>query len=318
MALQNLLHYFRDCYEADNKRTTIWNIFHSGVEHRIFMDGREDILTGVLPEIPIDVEQGNAINKAAYLYRREKELIYCSLFIVGWVKVQEGAVQAICAPMLFTPAEILERDSATLLRPDPYGRQLNHRLIDCLQDSDEVAAPVERLAEILCSDFVTFDRVVAAAELLESLAPELDCGAVLNSYPGLIGERDLLTAFNESKANPDSGLRLLPSSVVALVKKSAEIRGVLNELSDVARIGEPSEPLKVLLGDHAAAKSKVRRTRIGRVPAVLSQAQTEIVRKAGTNPVTLVNGPPGTGKSYTIAALAMEYLSQGQSVLIAS
>src|SRR5262249_56424520 len=39
---------------------------------------------------------------------------------------------------------------------------------------------------------------------------------------------------------------------------------------------------------------------------------------AATSPLTLVIGPPGTGKSFTIAALAMEHLCRGQSVLVAS
>jgi Mrp family chromosome partitioning ATPase len=51
---------------------------------------------------------------------------------------------------------------------------------------------------------------------------------------------------------------------------------------------------------------------------VLSEAQKRILESAASQPITLVIGPPGTGKSFTIAALAMEHLSRGQSVLIAS
>jgi len=59
-------------------------------------------------------------------------------------------------------------------------------------------------------------------------------------------------------------------------------------------------------------------TAIGRVPAILNNAQQRILQAASTFPVSLIVGPPGTGKSYTIAALAIEHLSKGQSVLIAS
>ena len=34
--------------------------------------------------------------------------------------------------------------------------------------------------------------------------------------------------------------------------------------------------------------------------------------------MTLVIGPPGTGKSYTIACMALEHMARGKSVLIAS
>jgi hypothetical protein len=51
---------------------------------------------------------------------------------------------------------------------------------------------------------------------------------------------------------------------------------------------------------------------------VLSDAQRRVLRSASTRPLTLVIGPPGTGKSYTIAAIAVEHISRGESVLIAS
>ncbi|MEA1952457.1 MAG: AAA domain-containing protein [Planctomycetota bacterium] len=43
-----------------------------------------------------------------------------------------------------------------------------------------------------------------------------------------------------------------------------------------------------------------------------------ILASAGSVPLTLVVGPPGTGKSYTEAALALDHLSRGESVLVAS
>ncbi len=54
-----------------------------------------------------------------------------------------------------------------------------------------------------------------------------------------------------------------------------------------------------------------------RAPAVLSRAQTNVLGSAARHTLTLVNGPPGTGKSYTLAAVALEHLSRGESVLIA-
>lgn len=44
-----LIRYFRDCYEADNRRATISNIFKDGIEHRLFFEGQEELLNGDLP-----------------------------------------------------------------------------------------------------------------------------------------------------------------------------------------------------------------------------------------------------------------------------
>jgi len=50
----------------------------------------------------------------------------------------------------------------------------------------------------------------------------------------------------------------------------------------------------------------------------LSEAQTRILDSSAKRPLPLAVGPPGTGKSFTIAALAIEAMSRGESVLIAS
>jgi hypothetical protein len=63
MPLSNLIRYFRDCYEADNRRATIWNLFHPSVEHRLFAEEREELLNGFLPFTAIDPERGLAAKK---------------------------------------------------------------------------------------------------------------------------------------------------------------------------------------------------------------------------------------------------------------
>src|SRR5262249_23656838 len=126
MELSNLITYFRDCYEADNSRATIWNIFHANVEHRIFADSEEQLLTGLLEQPPIDAAQGKAAAGAAYLYRKEKELTYCSVFVVGRLRIeQDQEPQVIASPLLMCPAEILEIESNFFLKPDFDSLRLN-------------------------------------------------------------------------------------------------------------------------------------------------------------------------------------------------
>lgn len=53
-------------------------------------------------------------------------------------------------------------------------------------------------------------------------------------------------------------------------------------------------------------------------PIVLTPTQREAVRAARTAPVTVVSGAPGTGKTQTIAAIALDAIERGQSVLVAA
>jgi hypothetical protein len=95
MAYNNLLSYFRDCYQADNVRVTIWNIFHGNIEHRIFLEDEEQLLNGLLSYAPVDNGKGTAAKTAASLYRKEKEFVYGSLFLIGRFPVRGEELQAV-------------------------------------------------------------------------------------------------------------------------------------------------------------------------------------------------------------------------------
>ena len=53
-------------------------------------------------------------------------------------------------------------------------------------------------------------------------------------------------------------------------------------------------------------------------PLPLGVRQAEVVARARTAAVTVVSGPPGTGKSQTAAAVALDTVARGGSVLVAT
>ena len=53
-------------------------------------------------------------------------------------------------------------------------------------------------------------------------------------------------------------------------------------------------------------------------PLVLTDAQRDAVHRARHQSVSVVSGPPGTGKSHTVAAIALDAVAAGQSVLVAT
>jgi hypothetical protein len=55
---------------------------------------------------------------------------------------------------------------------------------------------------------------------------------------------------------------------------------------------------------------------IGALP--LSPNQQAAVRSARTMPITVIGGPPGSGKTHTLAAIALDAVAAGKSVLLAS
>lgn len=315
MSFPNIIRYFRDCYEEDNRRSTLWNIFHSSVTHRLFVEGEEVLLTGFLTETPLDPDDGLQAKKAAYLYQKEKELVYCSLFIVGRISTGDEEPRAICAPLLIHPAEIIDQSPHAFLKPEFDTRRLNYQLLNALEGGSSQKTLSLQAAELLNTGPIAAEQVFELSALLEGVVPELDSSA-LRQYPKLVSQRDLQNMFTRAKEQ-GGPLLAVSCSAAALINKSVETRGVVNELSEIAEAESFSEPLQALFSA-APTQSSARRPQLGRVPAVLNTAQQAIIEHGATSPLTLVIGPPGTGKSFTIAALAVEHLSRRQSVLIAS
>ena len=86
-----------------------------------------------------------------------------------------------------------------------------------------------------------------------------------------------------------------------------------------ARPGVESSALAALYGTATSAPATGSDVD-GRVlsPLPLTAAQEEVVRRARAEPLTVVCGPPGSGKSHAVVAAALEVVDRGGSVLIAT
>lgn len=71
-------------------------------------------------------------------------------------------------------------------------------------------------------------------------------------------------------------------------------------------------------GAASPGAGSVAEERAVRSPLPLSQRQREVVLLARTAPITVVSGPPGTGKTQTAAAVALDAVAAGGSVLVAT
>ena len=91
-------------------------------------------------------------------------------------------------------------------------------------------------------------------------------------------------------------------------------RSVLHELSQLEARADLSPPLAILLGMSAPDRRAVRTEA---VPLDLSAAQLGALKGAAESDLSVLIGPPGTGKSFTLCAIALEHLLRGKSVLVA-
>ncbi|MEZ4930728.1 MAG: ATP-binding protein [Saprospiraceae bacterium] len=161
---------------------------------------------------------------------------------------------------------------------------------------------------------MNFDAVDKVENLLAKHLPEID-QSLLSMLPDLISdsERESIIKTNKKKDHQS----FVPAAGLCLLKKPIGSRGILTELEEMEYRRRCSYPVQILLGIKKNNPIE-QRLEVDHVPAMLSQTQSAIVKDALKYPLRLVIGPPGTGKSFTIAALAAEMMALGKSVLIAS
>ena len=323
--------YYHDCFAADARGGILSNVLEkTQAEYLMFSEGIEGLLTGNITRQEVSLSAGITAQNAADVNRREKFLIYGSVFLVGRGPGQgpKKKGELFCAPLLYWPARIEQEGSQAWLTIDLEEQRINFPLLASLIDSENE------------------EQAQAYAEAILSQAPEAPFDhAAIREFADVVGQLipDLrtedLTAFPELQnedairylVDHDSPVQLLCASAIALARRPSEARGVLTELLMMGSRGEMSIPLDAIFGDAGLPTRAGKGGALGAVRSVsspasrpilsgaeLSTAQTTVLRHAENRPLTLVIGPPGTGKSFTIAQLILDAVARGQTVLLSS
>ncbi|MFC0032837.1 AAA domain-containing protein [Micromonospora chaiyaphumensis] len=193
-------------------------------------------------------------------------------------------------------------------------------------------------------------RIVPAGDLeLTSLIEDRDLAARLEAAPGLAGPGWLgapgttawITAAAEAAAlKVEAVLTTPPRSIddgtltgvaaAALFTTRDVLAGRLRDtlLGWAARPGLADTALSRLYGDRTGnVQGDDTGDRTGNVPAddtevlsplPLNDAQRDVVRRTRTEPVVIVSGAPGNGKSHALVAAALDIVDRGGSVLVAT
>lgn len=310
-----LLRYLRDCHRADSRDFGLYDI-RKKAEHLRTFDGAEELANGLLPWIPVDGEWCAAAAATARLYRREKTLVYGAFFIVGALPEPVQNVGRVFAPLFLFPATIhapAEGQTLGRLQIDLERQRINVPLLAALVKSADDETELEELLTQLPLAPLTADSVHAIATTLTEAAAGAIETRELYCYPRRI-DADRLDALASAR---EPVLRCVPAAAAAVVPNPRSTRGVYDELSRMADAHHVSVPVDVLVGETTPAPRPAPHG-FGLSPAVLNAAQTGALEAAARWPVSFVVGPPGTGKSYTLAAIALEHLMRGETVLIAA
>lgn len=312
---RNMVNYFRACLQADNRSFNLLNFFGKKVEFQRILNSSE-LLQPKMPYIPIDSEWAISIEKDLELFAKEKTLYVGAFFVMGSVSIA-GKKHKIFAPLLLNQVELIHQEGFYALQFNVGQSILNPTAVQYLTQKNPTINAYDYLLEHLPDGYLGFEEGVKIETELNHIFTNIDT-TFLKEYPNVLSDKEVKKLYRSRKPfQEDQGFKILPALGVGLIQKTQTARGILTELREIAEENTPSMPLKqLLLGEKETAK-------VGEpipiyVPVSLNLAQQGIFTAVHYCTQTLIIGPPGTGKSFTIAAIAADAIAKGQSVLIAA
>ena len=308
--------YFRSCFEADNRSLQLYSFFSPKVSSPIFLDDA-DLLTGLLPYQPVGQAWWEKSSKTLTLYAKEKTLYYCAFFVLGTTTVINKK-QKLIAPLLLYPATLAASKGTYQVELSSQTPIINPAAVQPLSLIDPSANALDQLSDQVPNGFIRFQEGVFLKKALDGLFSNLNTD-VLSEYPTTATEQQMNKLRKNKKIfEQEDQFYLISATGLGILNKTKSGRGILNELKEIAeQENHLSKPLKTLLNDSYSPSVSQNSKNIF-VPVTLNLAQEQLINKSRETALNVAIGPPGTGKSFTIAALAIDAISRGESILIAS
>ncbi len=308
----NFFKYFEKCYEADNNRFTVENIGQAKYQYKHFLKGQEELMTGKYPLIPLFHKKQDELLTDIALYKLEKQLYYATFFILGNNEGTLSKNKNLFAPLVLFPASIeVQEDETAYLQINKQEGIINRAVLNKLTPVSESSSVEDFFKDI---EGVFYDNMPDAF-LLKRYLDKHFCNVnteELMYYP------EVWSQYQISKylKNKEEGVfKVVPAAVVSLVPK---VNNALKVITDLKKIGEQSyfgKPITDLIDRKASVL-------VNDVSSVLqhqlNKDQFAALQHVQKYHNSVVIGPPGTGKSYTICAMAVDCILRGESVLIVS
>lgn len=311
---KKVIRYFKECYQADNSSQSLWNILSKKKQFIRFSTKEERELFSLEGQFSVDAEYGTKLEAAVTTYRREKKLVLCSYFVVGKVASNaygKKSTRVICSPLYFADVSCDKNEYSYQIKGDSSQLVWNTPVLNYLSGSSENSDAIQNQEPL---------RVEGVIDKLNNYSENFD---YVLEEGGLTSESELNSLI--ARCREGGPLFILPISIVVLLDRSISSRGIIDELGLMEKSNKSSPPLQSLRQGVAPSndaqiivRKKAAKTNINNVPGLLSSAQKDIIEKSSKHDLSVLVGPPGTGKSYTIASLALERFMQGESVLIVS
>lgn len=327
--LVGLVGYLKDCAQAIMRSVALTDI----------TTGNTPFLT-LEPSALEELAKGQVVikNKAALdiLYQlnarpSEYELVLGTLFVKGYWGAGKKATK-INAPLLFlkVDAERTEDDGVIFSLKEDDTVHLNQSLIARI-------AHVENDEELEVRFNDLYSAIPEWPLSVDSIGKFFN--SFNNYFPGVFEENqgfETFVRFDDKEASREQ-YNICPAHCIVLAPRQEAEGTIIEELTKILQDVRGQTALDTIFlenalvptptaddGDHTQASPHETETAEEDAswhdlfPFDLSDTQKKIVLNARRNDLTVVSGPPGTGKSYTISAIILDHLLGGKRVLFVS
>ena len=265
-------------------------------------------------------EVQSVYEKLDFMHRRleEAEERYELVLAIGLLRWRDPTGTPVKRHLLTAPAELTFDAAGGRFRVEPAAGFVTFRVeLDMLELQHQPRLNEDALAEQLESLDVQAWDANLVAPLLHEIANRLSADAQVDmsfDHAGPVDGRPWVSfapAIVLRERRPTGYLELISKFQEAA--RSGELRGT-PPWERLLREGEPARDDRETVGERDTAAG-VEESRL-LFPLPSNQEQQQIVKRLQTDSCVLVKGPPGTGKSQTIANLICHLLAMGGRVLV--
>ena len=262
--------------------------------------------------VPIDRKIGDRLAAVDKVRSSEHSLRLGWLFVVGRVQGDDGRLHRVMHPLVTMPVRVRTVGpvgAASLLSAGDVA------LTPRISDPQERAAWYERMELGGGALSETWEARVPAALLsrlprLQRFASGAAAAAGFNARELVPGGDDPDVLLRRDRAVVVAGLGIYAVHEAGSVSRAGSLRTWSTR--DLSR---PTAFHSVYVDQEPEPLSPVAPLPS---PFVLTPAQRAVVASARAHALTVVSGAPGTGKSHTIVAVAVDAVARGETVLIAA
>lgn len=309
---ENFFNYFKDCYELDHKAFTLDNLLSIKYKYKWFVEQQEELLTGHFPYIPYFNKKIIQLEKEIALYSFDKQLYYGAFFILGKNDKPLLKDKRFCAPLVLHPATLIKEDENTFLKINPFEIILNRSAINKLVLKKTIDSKESIIDEFLNYFSEYSQDAFTLKRIFDTTFENIDTSE-LNLYPKVWNESKIKNYFKKTTLE-DNKYKIVPAAASVFINKSTSSQKVLVDLEGIANQNSYNTPIKELLFNTFSQKHFSD----SYLKHKLNQEQYKALKNANKYNNSIIIGPPGTGKSYTISNIVVDAVLKEKSVLVVS